>query len=184
LIKEVKKKKGKKDSKNKEKRNIDDTENTESNEVIEEEKNKKLNCSAFMSLMPKTFYYIFNLFLVFLFEYVIITSFANVMDEKVKNANPDDIDKFYIKDYFVVINICYQAGAFLSRSSLEYVKVPRVWLFTFIQGINFLVVFFNTDYFFIPSLLFMCPMFIWVGLMGGASYVNVVNCLLQLDTLK
>ena len=134
--------------------------------------------------MPKTFYYIFNLFLVFLLEYIIITSFANVMDYKVKQANPKDKDVFAIKDYFVVVNICYQVGAFISRSSLEYVKIPRVWLFTFVQAINFVVIFLNADYYFAPSLFFMCPMFLWVGLMGGASYVNVVNCLLQLDRLE
>ena len=36
----------------------------------------------------------------------------------------------------------------------------------------------------IETLWFMCPLFIWVGIMGGASYVNVLHGILELKTLK
>ena len=36
----------------------------------------------------------------------------------------------------------------------------------------------------VTSLWLMCPAFLWVGLMGGASYVNVMHNLLNLESLK
>ena len=33
------------------------------------------------------------------------------------------------------------------------------------------------------SIKIMLPMLIWVGLMGGASYVNVLHAMLELETL-
>ena len=37
---------------------------------------------------------------------------------------------------------------------------------------------------FIESLYVLCPTYIWVGLMGGGSYVNVLHRLRELDTLS
>jgi len=37
---------------------------------------------------------------------------------------------------------------------------------------------------FIESLYVLCPIYIWVGLMGGGSYVNVLHRLRELDTLS
>ena len=34
------------------------------------------------------------------------------------------------------------------------------------------------------SLWIMCPLFVWVGIMGGGSYVNVLHGILELKTLK
>jgi hypothetical protein len=36
----------------------------------------------------------------------------------------------------------------------------------------------------VESLVYLCPIFIWVGLMGGAAYVNVMHNLLSMDNLK
>lgn len=30
----------------------------------------------------------------------------------------------------------------------------------------------------------LCPMFVWIGFMGGAAYVNIMHNLLELKTLK
>jgi hypothetical protein len=35
----------------------------------------------------------------------------------------------------------------------------------------------------VDSLFVLCPLLIWVGFMGGASYVNVMHNLLDLKTL-
>lgn len=44
--------------------------------------------------------------------------------------------------------------------------------------------FLNTEYLVVDNLWALAPMFIWVGLMGGASYVNVMHNILELNTLK
>ena len=36
---------------------------------------------------------------------------------------------------------------------------------------------------YIESLWILCPMYIWVGLLGGGTYVNTINNLLDLESL-
>jgi len=82
------------------------------------------------------------------------------------------------------MNTCYQIGVFLSRSSLSYLKIKKVWILTGLQLINFIFLFVNAKYMFIESLYVLCPIYIWVGLMGGGSYVNVLHRLRELETLS
>jgi battenin len=82
------------------------------------------------------------------------------------------------------MNTCYQIGVFLSRSSLSYLKIKKVWILTGLQFINFIFLFVNAKYMFIESLYVLCPIYIWVGLMGGGSYVNVLHRLRELETLS
>ena len=90
---------------------------------MKEEINKKLTLLNIGKIIPKIWYYLLNLSMVYFFEFTIITSFANVMDKKVKDANLDLLDIVEVRDYFVILNISYQLGAFLSRSSLEFIKI-------------------------------------------------------------
>jgi len=43
--------------------------------------------------------------------------------------------------------------------------------------------FLNAKYMFVSSLFVLCPIYIFVGLMGGGSYVNVLHSILELETL-
>lgn len=43
--------------------------------------------------------------------------------------------------------------------------------------------FINAKYMYVDSLYYMCPAIVWVGLMGGGSYVNVLHGILELETL-
>lgn len=36
---------------------------------------------------------------------------------------------------------------------------------------------------YVENLLILCPLYIWVGLMGGGSYVNVIHGLLEKEDL-
>ena len=42
----------------------------------------------------------------------------------------------------------------------------------------------NTQGMFIESLFILCPLYIWVGFMGGAAYVNVMHNILELEVLE
>ena len=37
---------------------------------------------------------------------------------------------------------------------------------------------------YVDSLYILCPLYIWVGFMGGAAYVNVMHNILELDILE
>ena len=83
------------------------------------------------------------------------------------------------------LNVSYQTGVFISRSSLRFVKIPagKVWILTALQMVNFTLIGFNAYYMWITTLYVMCPIVVWVGLMGGGSYVNVLHGILTLETL-
>jgi battenin len=90
-----------------------------------------------------------------------------------------------VSQYFVILNASYQLGVFISRSSLRFVKIPanKVWMLSLFQMINFIAIFLDAYYMKVTTVKVMCPLFLWVGLMGGGSYVNVLNCILELETL-
>ena len=74
-------------------------------------------------------------------------------------------------------------GVFASRSSLSLIRIQKVWIITTLQLINFIFWLFNTIFFFCESLYVLFPLMIWVGLMGGASYVNVMFSILEHEKL-
>ena len=69
--------------------------------------------------------------------------------------------------------MCYQVGVFVSRSSLPLLKISNLTAVTLVQGLNFVLFFAQCllqPSFVGPYLLFAAMVF--VGLLGGASYVN------------
>ena len=149
--------------------------------------NQVLTCANIALLLPRTFRLIFNLFSVYFFEYVIITSFADTMGSKMKALYPDEAESsLVVREYFVFLNVGYQVGVFISRSSLRFVRIPkdRVWILTLLQMLNFVFMFVNAHAMYVTSLYVIAPVCVWVGLMGGASYVNVLHGVMTLETLE
>ena len=154
-------------------------------EIVKHEENVKLNWTNIKIILGKSIHLIANLCSVYFFEYAIITCFADRMKENIQaKASPEELDNIGVKEFFVILNYCYQVGVFMSRSSLQYFSIKRVWLLSVFQAINFVFMFLNTRFMFVESLYVLCPLFIWVGLMGGASYVNVMHNILELESLK
>ena len=145
-----------------------------------------LNWKNTKLLLPRTFSLIINLFSVYFFEYVIITSFADTMGSKMKLMNPDKVEtSLIVREYFVILNVGYQVGVFFSRSSLRFIRIPKdkVFILTILQMINFTFMFINAHGMYVTSLYVIAPVCVWVGLMGGGSYVNVLHGVLTLETL-
>ena len=117
----------------------------------------------------------FNLGAVYFFEYVISTGCA----DRAETKEELDSNIFVYSHSYVILAFCYQIGVFISRSSLRLVKIKWVWILTVLQGINMLVWIAQDIYHFLN----IWVQFIWmiyVGLLGGASYVNVYY-LLNID---
>lgn len=68
--------------------------------------------------------YSLNLGLVYFFEYFCLTSWAD------RSNRAQDSDNFFIKNAFAILSFCYYLGVFISRSSLEIIKIPKVWILT------------------------------------------------------
>ncbi|ETO32174.1 Batten's disease protein Cln3 family protein [Reticulomyxa filosa] len=114
----------------------------------------------------------FALALVYFFEYVVSVGLAQI-------ANVHESDSVQNRDY-VVLALCYQAGVFISRSSISLVQFDQIGMacLTSLQGINFVLWHFHCEYNWFPQWLQFVWM-IYVGLLGGAMYVNVVYSILS-----
>lgn len=112
----------------------------------------------------------FNLFAVYLFEYVAQGCAAKVRPKAEYNIGCPEL--------YAGLSLCYQAGVFVSRSSVQLVQIRRVEILSLLQCINMLLWVIDVHYKFIPVTMLPALM-IYVGLLGGASYVNIFYLLLH-----
>ncbi|XP_072033763.1 battenin-like isoform X2 [Amphiura filiformis] len=75
-------------------------------------------------------------------------------------------------ELYASLQLCFQAGVFTSRSSVQIVRIRKVAVLNILQGINMIVWILNQQYKFIPVSILPAYM-IYVGLLSGAVYVNV-----------
>uniref|UniRef100_T1PIM3 Battenin n=1 Tax=Musca domestica TaxID=7370 RepID=T1PIM3_MUSDO len=70
------------------------------------------------------------------------------------------------------LNVDYQIGVFISRSSVNVFQLNKIWLMSVFQFVN--VVYFLTEviYFYTPSIWITFVIVLWEGLLGGGAYVN------------
>lgn len=70
------------------------------------------------------------------------------------------------------LQVDYQIGVFLSRSSVNLFHFRYIWVFSLLQLLN--VAIFTTEaiYYYIPYFWIILLLTFWEGLLGGAAYVN------------
>jgi len=128
-----------------------------------------------------------SLFLVYAFEYAcqFAAPFA-VPCWTVKSSN------FFVKNSYVLFQFCYQFGVLFSRSSLSFFHIEKVHWLTAVQGLNAVFWLLQGKYLWIHGDLdpengvspdpaansatgiWALYLLMWfVGLLGGAAYVNV-----------
>ncbi|CAH1965041.1 unnamed protein product [Acanthoscelides obtectus] len=117
-----------------------------------------------ISLIPGLMKYIIPFFLVYLFEY-----FINQGMFELTNYKDAGIDA---GSQYRWLQVTYQVGVFLSRSSVNLFHIKKTYIFALLQGIN--VIIFTTEvlYFYIPNYYWVVALVLWEGLLGGSSYVN------------
>ncbi|XP_073972069.1 battenin-like isoform X1 [Rhodnius prolixus] len=68
--------------------------------------------------------------------------------------------------------VLYQTGVFISRSSMNLVKINNTWLLAILQGLNLILLVLEVVYGYMRYLIIVMLVVLWEGLLGGASYVN------------
>ena len=131
----------------------------------EAEINQKLNYQNFCPIIKKNIYYSLNLGFVYFFEYFCITTLATIAADNYKK------DNYVHKNCFQILQIMYQIGVAISRSSLDIIKVPYLTIITFCQFFFFLLWLYFSFIITINIYFLFFAMFI-VGLLGGLSFVN------------
>lgn len=72
------------------------------------------------------------------------------------------------------LQVDYQIGVFISRSSVTLLKMEKLWLMTVFQLINVAVILTEVLTFYVPSIWIIFGVVFWEGLLGGAAYVNTL----------
>ncbi|XP_055687173.1 battenin [Lutzomyia longipalpis] len=145
----------------KESESNDDVEKTAS---IDEEDTPLIGFRQKIRYVPKMFKYMIPLTLVYLFEYFInqglfeLVYFPGIWLDKANQYRWLQVD--------------YQIGVFISRSSVNLVSFRRVWIMAVLQLINVIFFLFEVFYFFSPSIWLIFAVVFWEGLLGGGAYVN------------
>lgn len=123
--------------------------------------------ARFMRVLRSINWLALNMGLVYYFEYIISQGGAN-------NAQPPGMvpRNWLERNAYEVLQVCYQVGVLISRSSLRYVKIHRVELLTLAQALSLALWLCQDKWHFLP-LYAQVPLMVFVGLMGGASYVNI-----------
>ncbi|XP_041367716.1 battenin-like isoform X2 [Gigantopelta aegis] len=111
-----------------------------------------------------------NLCAVYVFEYVARGCAAK--------ARPSTEYNIGCPELYAALQLCYQAGVFVSRSSVQMFIIKRVDILSLLQLINMVVWIVDVHYKFLPVAVLPAFM-VYVGLLGGASYVNIFYLLLH-----
>ncbi|CAM65565.2 conserved hypothetical protein [Leishmania infantum JPCM5] len=131
-------------------------------------------------------WFFFNLAVVYIAEYA-----AQLMAPFSFYCEPEWKDNFWVKNSYVVCQFCYQLGVLISRSSLLIVKIPYVGIISIIQVVNAVCWIVQARVMYIKSntksrqvglSFILFAWMIFIGLMGGASYVNVLYLILKRST--
>ena len=153
--------------------------NTTNSETNLEDEETAINQSLSMEGIRESIKYVgwpmLNLSLVYYLEYMCTTSFVDIGNSKKDTENSDS---WMVRESFVLLQFAYQTGVFISRSSLDLIKIERVWILTGLQFINFLI-FGVASSFKLFSVEVQLVLMVWVGLMGGSSYVNCMYLILE-----
>lgn len=117
-----------------------------------------------ISLVPGLLKYMIPLGLVYLFEYFINQGLYELIQF-------DDIWLSY-KDQYRWLQVDYQIGVFISRSSVNLITINKIWIMSVLQFVNVIILLFEAIYFYIPKIWIVFLIVLWEGLLGGGAYVN------------
>lgn len=111
--------------------------------------------------------YMLPLFLVYLAEYTINQGVAPMLLFSL-SSTPFE----HYRDFYPSYAALYQAGVFISRSSLAFFQIRSLYLPSFLQIGNLLALTAHAMYPFLPTVYFVFAVVFWEGLLGGLVYVS------------
>lgn len=137
--------------------------------AVNEEHVSCFNCKI---LVP-VWWFMFNCGAVYFLEYVIQSAYVHCAQD------PSKPTKSYL---YALLNLMYQIGVFISRSSLALFKFPWVGVLTLCQAV-FFGIWATQPFFYWMPLWAMIVFMIFVGLFGGCSYVNSFHLIMTNEKL-
>jgi battenin len=111
--------------------------------------------------------YMVPLFLVYTAEYTINQGVAPTLLFPLKESPFKHYRAFY-----PTYGALYQLGVFISRSSLALFRIRALYIPSFLQVLNLVVLIAHAMYPLIPNVYFVFAIVLWEGLLGGLVYVS------------
>ncbi|MCJ1311669.1 battenin CLN3 protein [Agyrium rufum] len=78
----------------------------------------------------------------------------------------------HYRAFYPTYNAIYQSGVFISRSSTPFFRIHNLYLPSFLQIVNLLILTLHAIYDFLPNVYLVFVIIFWEGLLGGLVYVN------------
>lgn len=78
----------------------------------------------------------------------------------------------HYRAFYPTYNALYQSGVFLSRSSTPFFRIHNLYLPSFLQILNLVILTLHALFPFLPKVYFIFAIVFWEGLLGGLVYVN------------
>lgn len=118
--------------------------------------------------------YMVPLFMVYVAEYTINQGVSPTL------LFPLDSSPFaHHRDFYPFYNFLYQVGVFVSRSSTPFVRIHHLYIPSFLQVGNLVLLMLQALLNFIPSVYVVFLVVFWEGLLGGAVYVNTFTEIIE-----
>jgi len=108
--------------------------------------------------------YMIPLFCVYLAEYTINQGLFELLYYPSSSMNHSEQYRW--------LQFCYQFGVLISRSSVNVVKIEKIELLAALQYANFIVLYLEVYYRYIPSIWITLAIVLFEGLIAGGVYVN------------
>ena len=113
------------------------------------------------------YYSMLPLLLVYIAEYTINQGVAPTLLFPLESSPFDEYRSFYS-----TYNAIYQVGVFISRSSIPFIRIHHLYIPSFLQVANLILLTTHAMFDFIPSYYIICVIIFWEGLLGGLVYVS------------
>ncbi|KAF2205650.1 batten's disease protein Cln3 [Delitschia confertaspora ATCC 74209] len=113
------------------------------------------------------FPYMLPLLLVYIAEYIINQGVAPTLLFPLASTPFSHYRSFY-----PTYNLIYQTGVFLSRSSTPFFRIHHLYLPSFLQILNLILLTLHALFNFLPNFYVVCAVVFWEGLLGGLVYVS------------
>ncbi|RCI12580.1 hypothetical protein L249_1218 [Ophiocordyceps polyrhachis-furcata BCC 54312] len=111
--------------------------------------------------------YMIPLFLVYVAEYTINQGVSPTL-----LFPPEESPFSQLRGFYPFYGFLYQLGVFISRSSTSLVRVHNLYLPSFLQVGNLVLLTLHSLFYFLPSVYIVFLIIFWEGLLGGCVYVN------------
>ncbi|KAJ1993167.1 battenin CLN3 protein [Dimargaris cristalligena] len=111
--------------------------------------------------------YVLPLFVVYWAQYL---TNSGITPTILFNLNKTPFQK--MTDHYIYYQALYQAGVFISRSSVSILHIQRVWIPSSMQVLTMLLLLSQALFGWMPSVYLVFAVIFWEGLLGGSTYVN------------